>query len=371
MHRYVVIDAFASEPLQGNPVAVFFDCDDLSGERMQRMAREMNLSESTFVLRPQQDGDARIRIFTPVNELPFAGHPLLGTAIALGAETDKDRLFLETRMGTVPFALERQDGKVVACSMQQPIPTWEHFSRPAELLAALGLKGSTFPIEVYRNGPRHVFVGLESVAALSALHPDHRALCDFPDLAVNCFAGAGRHWRSRMFSPAYGVVEDAATGSAAGPLAIHLARHRQIPYGQQIEILQGVEIGRPSRMYARAEGAGERVSAVEVSGNGAAFAEGRAYLCTGRTEERHDGRQREHFRVPHRDHRSPFPGVRGAAGEPHGGAAQLAGTRPPLWRARAAGTGPGHGRRAGPAVDADRGDRRAGRARGGVRHPRR
>ncbi|MBS9752320.1 phenazine biosynthesis protein PhzF, partial [Pseudomonas aeruginosa] len=125
----------------------------------------------TFVLRPQQDGDARIRIFTPVNELPFAGHPLLGTAIALGAETDKDRLFLETRMGTVPFALERQDGKVVACSMQQPIPTWEHFSRPAELLAALGLKGSTFPIEVYRNGPRHVFVGLESVAALSALHP--------------------------------------------------------------------------------------------------------------------------------------------------------------------------------------------------------
>lgn len=168
-------------------------------------------------------------------------------------------------MGTVPFALERQDGKVVACSMQQPIPTWEHFSRPAELLAALGLKGSTFPIEVYRNGPRHVFVGLESVAALSALHPDHRALCDFPDLAVNCFAGAGRHWRSRMFSPAYGVVEDAATGSAAGPLAIHLARHRQIPYGQQIEILQGVEIGRPSRMYARAEGAGERVSAVEVS----------------------------------------------------------------------------------------------------------
>ncbi|QIF37081.1 hypothetical protein WPAWT_03141 [Pseudomonas aeruginosa] len=128
---------------------------------------------------------------------------------------------------------------MVACSMQQPIPTWEHFSRPAELLAALGLKGSTFPIEVYRNGPRHVFVGLESVAALSALHPDHRALCDFPDLAVNCFAGAGRHWRSRMFSPAYGVVEDAATGSAAGPLAIHLARHRQIPYGQQIEILQG------------------------------------------------------------------------------------------------------------------------------------
>lgn len=122
MHRYVVIDAFASEPLQGNPVAVFFDCDDLSGERMQRMAREMNLSESTFVLRPQQDGDARIRIFTPVNELPFAGHPLLGTAIALGAETDKDRLFLETRMGTVPFAWSARTARwwPAACSSRSP-----------------------------------------------------------------------------------------------------------------------------------------------------------------------------------------------------------------------------------------------------------
>ncbi|VFT33174.1 phenazine biosynthesis protein [Pseudomonas aeruginosa] len=278
MHRYVVIDAFASEPLQGNPVAVFFDCDDLSGERMQRMAREMNLSESTFVLRPQQDGDARIRIFTPVNELPFAGHPLLGTAIALGAETDKDRLFLETRMGTVPFrpgAPGRQGGGLQHAAADPHLGALQPPGRAARRPRPEGLDLS---IEVYRNGPRHVFVGLESVAALSALHPDHRALCDFPDLAVNCFAGAGRHWRSRMFSPAYGVVEDAATGSAAGPLAIHLARHRQIPYGQQIEILQGVEIGRPSRMYARAEGAGERVSAVEVSGNGAAFAEGRAYL---------------------------------------------------------------------------------------------
>ena len=276
MHRYVVIDAFASEPLQGNPVAVFFDCDDLSGERMQRMAREMNLSESTFVLRPQQDGDARIRIFTPVNELPFAGHPLLGTAIALGAETDKDRLFLETRMGTVPFALERQDGKVAACSMQQPIPTWEHFSRPAELLAALGLKGSTFPIEVYRNGPRHVFVGLESVAALSALHPDHRAVrlpgpggellrrrraaLAQPHVLAGLWRGRGRRHRFRR----------RAAGDPPGAPPAD-------PYGQQIEILQGVEIGRPSRMYARAEGAGERVSAVEVWQR-RGFAEGRAYL---------------------------------------------------------------------------------------------
>ncbi len=221
------------------------------------MAREMNLSESTFVLRPQQDGDARIRIFTPVNELPFAGHPLLGTAIALGAETDKDRLFLETRMGTVPFALERQDGKVVACSMQQPIPPGSTSAARPRLLAALGLKGSTFPIEVYRNGPRHVFVGLEASPRCRAAPRPPRAV-RLPDLAVNCFAGAGRRLAQPHVLAGLRRGRDAATGSAAGPLAIHLARHRQIPYGQQIEILQGVEIGRPSRMYARAEGAGER-----------------------------------------------------------------------------------------------------------------
>ena len=88
MHRYAVVDAFADEPLRGNPVAVFFDADDLSAAQMQRIAREMNLSETTFVLAAQHGGDARIRIFTPVNELPFAGHPMLGTAIALGAESD-------------------------------------------------------------------------------------------------------------------------------------------------------------------------------------------------------------------------------------------------------------------------------------------
>ncbi|MER7395016.1 PhzF family phenazine biosynthesis protein [Streptomyces sp. NPDC000151] len=278
MHRYVVVDAFAEEPLRGNPVAVFFDADDLPAERMQRMAREMNLSETTFVLKPRDDGDARIRIFTPVNELPFAGHPMLGTAIALGAETDRDKLLLETWMGTIPFELDRRDGDVVAARMQQPIPTWEAFDRAEELLAALGVGESTLPVEIYRNGPRHVFVGLESVEALSRLNPDHRALATFDDMATNCFAGEGTQWRSRMFSPAYGVVEDAATGSAAGPLALHLARHGLITHGQPVEILQGVEIGRPSLMLARAEGTGDRFTSVEVGGSGALFARGEALV---------------------------------------------------------------------------------------------
>ncbi|WP_324609965.1 PhzF family phenazine biosynthesis protein [Thermobifida halotolerans] len=140
------------------------------------------------------------------------------------------------------------------------------------------MTAATVAVEAYRNGPRHVLVGLDSVAALSALHPDHRALSRFPDMAANCFAGSGTRWRTRMFSPAYGVVEDAATGSAAGPLAIHLARHGLAEYGQRIEILQGVEMGRPSLMVATAEADAERVRSVHVSGHGAVAARGTLYV---------------------------------------------------------------------------------------------
>ncbi|MGV9881169.1 PhzF family phenazine biosynthesis protein [Streptomyces sp. NPDC003006] len=277
MHEYVVVDAFARRPLEGNPVAVFFDAADLTAESMQRIAREMNLSEVTFVLPPEQGGDARIRIFTPVNELPFAGHPMLGTAVALGQTLKKQQLVLETAMGLIPFQLGDDEG-IPTVRMEQPIPTWEPYEHTTELLEALGVPKSTAPVEIYRNGPRHVFVGLDSIAALSALTPDHRALGQFPDMAANCFAGEGVHWRARMFSPAYGVVEDAATGSAAGPLAIHLARHGLSAYGEGLQILQGVEMGRPSLMLATAEGAGEHVRSVQVGGHGAIAARGALYV---------------------------------------------------------------------------------------------
>jgi trans-2,3-dihydro-3-hydroxyanthranilate isomerase len=281
MHDYTVVDAFAGRPLEGNPVAVFFDADDLSAELMQRIAREMNLSETTFVLRPERSGDARIRIFTPVNELPFAGHPLLGTAVALRQVLQQDSLLLETAMGDIAFELadaEHEEEGAVSVWMKQPTPTWEPYEHAEELLAALGITSSTLPVEIYRNGPRHVFVGLGSVAELSGLHPDHRALSRFPDMAANCFAGSGRSWRSRMFSPAYGVVEDAATGSAAGPLAIHLARHGLAGYGESLEILQGVEMGRPSLMLATAEGEADLVEAVHVGGRGTVAARGVLYV---------------------------------------------------------------------------------------------
>ncbi|WP_413760816.1 PhzF family phenazine biosynthesis protein [Streptomyces sp. MMBL 11-3] len=274
MHSYVVADAFTDTPLEGNPVAVFFDAHDIPDARMQKIAREMNLSEVTFVLPAEKGGDARIRIFTPVNELPFAGHPMLGTAAVLGDTFEGDRLLLETAMGVIPFDLDRENGRVTSVRMQQPVPVWEPYEHADELLEGLGLKSSTLPVEAYRNGPRHVFVGLEDVAALSAVRPDLRVLARFPDMAANCFAPADGHWRSRMFSPAYGVAEDAATGSAAGPLAIHVARHGLGRFGQRVEILQGVEMGRPSTMIARAEGTADRITSVEVGGAAVVVAEG-------------------------------------------------------------------------------------------------
>ncbi|MGW5088159.1 PhzF family phenazine biosynthesis protein [Streptomyces sp. 067-1] len=277
MYEYVVADVFTDVPLEGNPTAVFPDASGLSPERMQQIARELHLSETVFVLPPEHDGDVRVRIFTPVNELPFAGHPTLGAAVVLGESHEGKELRMETAKGTVAFELERdRDGRTVAAGMWQPLPVWEPYDRADQLLTALDLvdTGSALPVEMYDNGPRHVFVGLDGVPALSSLEPDQRVLARLPDMAANCFAGFGTRWRLRMFSPAYGVVEDAATGSAAGSIAVHLARHGLVPFGEWIEIRQGVEMGRPSTMRARATGTPDRIESVQVAGSAVVVARG-------------------------------------------------------------------------------------------------
>jgi trans-2,3-dihydro-3-hydroxyanthranilate isomerase len=274
MHRYVIADVFTDTPLEGNPVAVFTDAGDLSSELMQRIAREMNLSETVFVLPGDGDADARIRIFTPSTELPFAGHPTLGTALILGEPTDKDMITLATGAGLVAVRFERADGRITAGRMRQPIPTWEPYEHADRLLEALGVSASQLPVEAYRNGPRHVFLVLTSEQTVAALEPDMTALGKLPDIGVSCVAGSGTRWKSRMFAPAYGVAEDPATGSAAGPLALHLARHGRIAFGREIEIHQGAEIGRPSTLYARVEGTGDQVDTVEVAGSAVVVANG-------------------------------------------------------------------------------------------------
>jgi trans-2,3-dihydro-3-hydroxyanthranilate isomerase len=273
--RYVVADVFTDTPLAGNQLGVFTDARGLSEAEMQRLAREMNFSETTFVLPPEGDGDVVMRIFTPAAEVPFAGHPTLGTAFVLGGPLQSLEIRLETRSGTVPVQLQREGDRIVFGRMRQPLPTWRTYEDEAALLAALGLERSELPVELYDNGMHHVYVGLGSEDEVAALRPDLGALADAPAvLGINCFAGSGIRWKTRMFSPSGGFMEDPATGSAAGPLAVHLARHGRIGFGEEIEISQGAEVARPSTLYARADGSVERLEAVEVGGSAVIVARG-------------------------------------------------------------------------------------------------
>lgn len=279
MRSYVVANVFTDVPLQGNQLAVFEDAQGLSGELMQRAARELNLSETVFVLPADgNDANARIRIFTPALELPFAGHPVLGTAFVLGKRLGLHTVHLKTAAGVIPVALTRSGDRIVFGEMAQPVPTWTVFDRADELLAAVGVEGSELPVEVYDNGVRHAFVRLCDEAAVAALAPDIGALGRFGAVGVTCFAADGARVKSRMFGPGLGVAEDPATGSAAGPLAVHLARHGVVSFGERAEICQGVEIGRPSTLYASAQGSPEKIEQVRVGGAAVIVARGEYQL---------------------------------------------------------------------------------------------
>jgi trans-2,3-dihydro-3-hydroxyanthranilate isomerase len=246
-----------------------------NGTAEQGASDRENDDESVFVLPPSgDDADVRIRIFTPARELPFAGHPTLGAAFVLGGPLSKVVIRLETGAGVVPVELERDGPRIVFGLMDQPIPAWEPVRDPAAILAALGVAGSGLPVERYDLGPGHVYFELESPAAVAALAPNVSALARATPDGANCFARDGACWKTRMFAPNHGVVEDPATGSAAGPLAVHLARHGRIAFGERIEISQGTEIGRPSTLYATAYGGGETIERVTVGGSAVVVARG-------------------------------------------------------------------------------------------------
>jgi trans-2,3-dihydro-3-hydroxyanthranilate isomerase len=274
--RYVIADVFTDTPLQGNAVAVFTDAREIPEDKLQQIAREMNLSETVFVYTPDADGHARIRIFTPTRELLFAGHPTLGTAFILSGPLQLEEIRLETGAGLVPVRLERDDtGRIEFGRMEQPLPSVEPYGEVDELLDILGVDGVELPVEVYDNGIEHVYVCLGSKDEVAALRPDLGRLVDHAaTVCVNCFAGEGRQWKTRMFAPASGVAEDPATGSAAGPLALHLARHGRIAFGDEIEIAQGKEVGRPSTLFARVEGSADDVQRIEVGGSAVTVARG-------------------------------------------------------------------------------------------------
>ena len=282
-HDYLVLDVFTDRPLEGNPVAVFTNAGEIDADTMQRTARELSLSETVFITDLPAPGEAQIRIFTPTLELPFAGHPVLGTAFVLAELSGLDLVMLHPPAGAVPVALTRNaEGGLVHGEMEQPLPTAEAVPQPDELLAALGVASGelALPLGAYRNGPLHVYVPLGSAERVAALRPDLGRLEALGPFGVSCYhldAAAGRV-RTRMFGPGVGVAEDPATGSAAGPLAVHLAAHGAIAYGRRIELLQGVEIRRPSRLFARVDGSPEQLERVLVGGSAVSVARGRFRL---------------------------------------------------------------------------------------------
>jgi len=272
--RYVVCDVFTDTPLAGNQLAVFTDAREIPEARLQQLAREMNFSETTFVYPPEDGGHVRMRIFMPAREVPFAGHPTLGTAFVLAGPLQLTEIRIETGRGTVPVQLEREGARISFGWMEQPLPAVRDYERADELVAALGLARSELPVRHYDNGIPHIFVALDSKDAVAALRPEASRLAAVTEDAVNCFAGEGTSWKTRMFAPGHGVDEDPATGSAAGPLALHLASHGRVEWGEEIEIAQGAEIGRPSTLYARVHGGAAGVERIEVGGSAVVVARG-------------------------------------------------------------------------------------------------
>jgi trans-2,3-dihydro-3-hydroxyanthranilate isomerase len=276
---YQLCDVFTDRPLAGNALAVFTEAAALDTATMQALAREMNLSESSFVLPPTTpDADARLRIFTPAMELPFAGHPTLGAAFVLAAASGRDVIRLQTARGVVPVRLTRAAGRLTFGWMTQPLPQIELFAEGASLVAALGGGPAAPPGELYDNGPRHVFVELDSPAAVAALRPDLFRLAALGCLAVTAFARAGATWKNRVFAPGEGIPEDPATGAAAGPFALHLVRRGRIAFGDEIVIDQGAEIARPSRLHARVSGSADRPLQIEVGGSAVVIGRGEISL---------------------------------------------------------------------------------------------
>jgi trans-2,3-dihydro-3-hydroxyanthranilate isomerase len=205
---------------------------------------------------------------------------VLGAAFVLGGPLQVETIVLETGIGPVPVVLQREGPRIIFGRMTQPTPKVEPVPEAAAILGAVGIAKAVLPVERYVNGPRHVMVNVETPEQIARLTPDFAALARATSDGVSCFAGSGMHWKTRMFAPGHGINEDPATGSAAGPLACHLMRHGRIASGEEIEIAQGAEIGRPSTLYARATGTEERIERVEVGGSAVTVARGEFRLPT-------------------------------------------------------------------------------------------
>jgi trans-2,3-dihydro-3-hydroxyanthranilate isomerase len=268
--RYKIVDVFTDRPLAGNQLAVVLDAEGLETESMQAIAREFNFSETTFVTPSQQPGcHWRVRIFTPLYELPMAGHPTVGTAVVLREEgLAGAEVVFELGVGPTPVAFDAGG----LAWMTQPEARFGATVEDRELVAsALSLSPgdirADLPVEVVSCGNEFLFVPLSSLEALGRMRADmtvwEEATASIRRGGVYGFVETSRgRVRSRMFAPNMGVPEDPATGSAAGPLGAYFARHLGVT---SLLIEQGIEMGRPSTLHVDASAARPRVGGRAVT----------------------------------------------------------------------------------------------------------
>ncbi|WP_116211657.1 PhzF family phenazine biosynthesis protein [Streptomyces olivoreticuli] len=271
--RYDLADVFTDQPLAGNQLAVVADDGTLpSDQLMQAIASEMNLSETTFLSPAREGGDARVRLWSTVTEVDFAGHPLLGTAAVLAQHRGEDEttLRIETNVGTVPVTTRRHSPARFTAWMDQPIPRISPVptTQADQLLGVLGLARSVLPVTRYDAGIPHLYVMADTPEAVRAIVPSFPALGHVAGRSrINVFALTGTATAvTRMFSPYDRVPEDPACGSAAGPLAAHLVRHQLVPSGTEIILSQGEAVGRPSTLYAVAAADHDEIHSISVGG---------------------------------------------------------------------------------------------------------
>src|SRR6185295_4412783 len=300
-YRFLQFDVFTSTLFGGNQLAVFTDGRGLTTDTMQAIAKEMNFSESTFVLPPEQPGtDFRLRIFTPGAELPMAGHPVIGTAFALARSgalaPGRDSFVFGLNIGPTPVALTWKYQDLSFAWMTQSLPVFsEPLANRGGAAAVLGLQdsavgGTGLPVQVVSCGLPYLLVPLATRRAVdnAILVPDalgtvlHQAGVD----AVGVFLfsterGADRATAySRMFAPGVGVFEDPATGSASGPLGCYLVRHKIVPAAKAASMLslQGVKMGRPSYVHISIGAEGTDITSVRVGGESVLAGEGVLYI---------------------------------------------------------------------------------------------
>lgn len=294
--HYHRVDVFTDEAFGGNPLAVFTNGRGISPETMQAIAKEFNLSETTFVLPPDDPAHAyRVRIFTPAQELPMAGHPTVGTSFVLAREQlidvahDETTITLEEGVGPIPVRIEFRDAQPVYAEMSQPLPQFgprlDERQTVADMLSLdVDDIDDALPVEVVSCGVPFLYVPLRSLDAAHRARPRadamERALAGVVPPAVFVFTReverAGSTVHSRMFAPPLGIVEDPATGAASGPLGCYLVKYGVVTSDGAAEIVseQGLEMGRPSFIKIRIEKDGDAISGVKVGGQSHYMGEG-------------------------------------------------------------------------------------------------